>query len=289
MSSGGRTPATVRPTFRSLRWWRVHGRESRRARPPPRSRRAWRGPSEIDLEPVDFGVVVKTLMNNVTDNLMARGETSHGDSVAWRGVRCGPPRADGGRALLDTADRRGAGFSVLVTVTKAGHGAPVPVERRRAAGRRHPTWPLDIETVLDRGHRCCSHGHFEPAPQADSPGCSASGIIRINPAARSRCTAAFQLPGRDYRGELCPPPAAGPGRGPQVRASSRGVQRQLPVRPVRAGAPRKCPGPPGICSHSPRRRPQLAGAGSPARSCSVARASVSTSTARGAGGSHRLR
>src|SRR4029079_19594912 len=71
---------------------------------------------EIDLEPVD-SVAVLTLMNNVTDSLMAdQGPARRADPArrAWRPLSM----MHEGRALDGLIAEHG--FSVLVTVTKAG-------------------------------------------------------------------------------------------------------------------------------------------------------------------------
>jgi 7,8-dihydropterin-6-yl-methyl-4-(beta-D-ribofuranosyl)aminobenzene 5'-phosphate synthase len=123
---------------------------------------------EIVVEPVD-SVVVTTLMDNVTDTTMP----DHGP--AWRPGRGGGPRR--AAALMEDGHVPDVllaehGFSVLVTVTKAGRehrflfdAGTSPdgvVENMRRLG----VDPGSIEAIV------CSHGHFDHTTGLD-------GLIRV--------------------------------------------------------------------------------------------------------------
>ena len=112
---------------------------------------------EIDLEPVD-SVTVVTLMDNVTDNLMA----DHGPA------RRADPTRSPRRPLAMMADGQVPdsliaehGFSVLVTVTKAGRehrflfDAGTSPDGVTENMRRLDIDPYSIEAIV------CSHGHFD--------------------------------------------------------------------------------------------------------------------------------
>ena len=112
---------------------------------------------EIDLEPVD-SVVVLTLMDNVTDNLMADHGPAH---------RADPARSPW-RPLAMMAEGRTPdgliaehGFSLLVTVTKAGQEHRFLFDAGTSPdGVMRNMHHLDIdpgciEAVI------CSHGHFD--------------------------------------------------------------------------------------------------------------------------------
>jgi 7,8-dihydropterin-6-yl-methyl-4-(beta-D-ribofuranosyl)aminobenzene 5'-phosphate synthase len=122
---------------------------------------------EIDLEPVD-SVTVVTLMDNVTDNLMA----DHGPA------RRADPTRSPRRPLAMMADGQVPdsliaehGFSVLVTVTKAGRehrflfDAGTSPDGVTENMRRLDIDPYSIEAIV------CSHGHFDHTTGID-------GLIR---------------------------------------------------------------------------------------------------------------
>jgi 7,8-dihydropterin-6-yl-methyl-4-(beta-D-ribofuranosyl)aminobenzene 5'-phosphate synthase len=122
---------------------------------------------EIDLEPVD-SVVVTTLMDNLTDNLMA----DHGP--ARRAVLgSGPTRAAGLMTQGQVPDALIAehGFSVLVTVTKGGREYRFLFDAGTSPDgvienmRRLDIDPSSIEVIV------CSHGHFDHTTGLD-------GLIR---------------------------------------------------------------------------------------------------------------
>jgi len=112
---------------------------------------------EIDLEPVD-GVVVTTLMDNVTDNLM----TNQGPArrVGIGGLPCRPSAVMTGGEVPDALIAE-HGFSVLVTVTKAGQvhrflfDAGTSPDGVTENMRRLGVDPSSIEAIV------CSHGHFD--------------------------------------------------------------------------------------------------------------------------------
>ncbi len=121
----------------------------------------------IDLEPVD-SVVVTTLMDNVTDNLMAD------QGPARRAVfGSGPSRPSALMAGRQVPDALIAehGFSVLVTVTKAGRehrflfDAGTSPDGVTENMRRLDIDPSSIEAIV------CSHGHFDHTTGID-------GLIR---------------------------------------------------------------------------------------------------------------
>ena len=122
---------------------------------------------EIDLEPVD-SVVVVTLMDNSTDSLMAdQGPARRADP--WRGPRRPAARmADGHVPDVLIAEH---GFSVLVTVTKAGRehrflfDAGTSPDGVTENMRRLDIDPSSIEAIV------CSHGHFDHTTGID-------GLIR---------------------------------------------------------------------------------------------------------------
>jgi 7,8-dihydropterin-6-yl-methyl-4-(beta-D-ribofuranosyl)aminobenzene 5'-phosphate synthase len=112
---------------------------------------------EIDLEPVDE-VVVTTLMDNVTDNLM----TNQGPArrVGIGGVPRRPSAVMTGGEVSDALIAE-HGFSVLVTVTKAGQvhrflfDAGTSPDGVTENMRRLGVDPSSIEAIV------CSHGHFD--------------------------------------------------------------------------------------------------------------------------------
>jgi 7,8-dihydropterin-6-yl-methyl-4-(beta-D-ribofuranosyl)aminobenzene 5'-phosphate synthase len=112
---------------------------------------------EIDLEPVDE-VVVTTLMDNVTDNLM----TNQGPArrVGIGGVPRRPSAVMTGGEVPDALIAE-HGFSVLVTVTKAGQvhrflfDAGTSPDGVTENMRRLGLDPSSIEAIV------CSHGHFD--------------------------------------------------------------------------------------------------------------------------------
>ncbi len=123
---------------------------------------------EIDLEPVD-SVVVTTLMDNVTDSLMT--DTGPARRPAFGS---GPLRPS---ALMETGQAPDAliaehGFSVLVTVTKAGHehrflfDAGTSPDGVTENMRRLGIDPSSIEAIV------CSHGHWDHTTGLD-------GLIRV--------------------------------------------------------------------------------------------------------------
>jgi 7,8-dihydropterin-6-yl-methyl-4-(beta-D-ribofuranosyl)aminobenzene 5'-phosphate synthase len=122
---------------------------------------------EIDLEPVD-SVVVTTLMDNVTDGLM----TDQGPARRYV-FGSGPRRASATMTGGQVPDGLIAehGFSVLITVTKAGREhrflfdtgtSPDGVTENM---RRLDIDPSSIEAIV------CSHGHFDHTTGLD-------GLIR---------------------------------------------------------------------------------------------------------------
>ena len=122
---------------------------------------------EIDLEPVDE-VVVTTLMDNATDGLM----TDQGPARRF-GLGRGPRRPSATTVDGQVPDALIAehGFSVLVTITKAGHehrflfdagASPDGVTENM---RRLGLDPSSIEAIV------CSHGHFDHTSGID-------GLIR---------------------------------------------------------------------------------------------------------------
>jgi 7,8-dihydropterin-6-yl-methyl-4-(beta-D-ribofuranosyl)aminobenzene 5'-phosphate synthase len=151
---------------------------------------------EIELEPVD-SVVVTTLMDNLTDSLMAD------QGPARRpGLGSGPRRASATMTGGQVPDGLIAehGFSALITVTKAGRehrflfdtgASPDGVTENM---RRLDIDPSSIEAIV------CSHGHFDHTSGLD-------GLIRaigqvnmpvlIHPHFWRRRR--LQLPGREPR------------------------------------------------------------------------------------------
>jgi 7,8-dihydropterin-6-yl-methyl-4-(beta-D-ribofuranosyl)aminobenzene 5'-phosphate synthase len=123
---------------------------------------------EIDLEPVDE-VVVTTLMDNVTDALM----TDQGPAQRI-GLGRGPRRPSATTVDGQVPDALIAehGFSVLVTVTKAGHehrflfDAGTSPDGVTENMRRLGIDPSSIEAIV------CSHGHFDHTAGID-------GLIRV--------------------------------------------------------------------------------------------------------------
>src|SRR5690242_700718 len=122
---------------------------------------------EIDLEPVD-SVVVTTLIDNVTDALM----TDQGPARRFP-FGGGPPRPS---PLMQAAQDPDAliaehGYSVLVTVTKAGHEHRFLFDAGTSPDgvvenmRRLDIDPGSIEAIV------CSHGHFDHTTGLD-------GLIR---------------------------------------------------------------------------------------------------------------
>jgi 7,8-dihydropterin-6-yl-methyl-4-(beta-D-ribofuranosyl)aminobenzene 5'-phosphate synthase len=151
---------------------------------------------EIDLEPVD-SVVVTTLMDNVTDNLMA----DQGPARRY-GIGSGPWRPSAVMVDEQVPDALIAehGFSVLVTVTKAGREHRFLFDAGTSPDgvienmRRLDIDPSSIEAIV------CSHGHFDHTTGLD-------GLIRglgqvnmpvlIHPHFWRRRR--LQLPGREPR------------------------------------------------------------------------------------------
>jgi len=122
---------------------------------------------EIDLEPVD-SVVVTTLMDNVTDLTMAS------QGLARRiGIGSGPWRPSAVMADEQVPDALIAehGYSVLVTVTKAGQEHRFLFDAGTSPDgvvenmRRLDIDPSSIEAIV------CSHGHFDHTTGLD-------GLIR---------------------------------------------------------------------------------------------------------------
>jgi 7,8-dihydropterin-6-yl-methyl-4-(beta-D-ribofuranosyl)aminobenzene 5'-phosphate synthase len=151
---------------------------------------------QIDLEPVD-SVVVTTLMDNLTDSLMA------GQGPARRvALGSGPLRPSALMVDRQVPDALIAehGFSVLVTVTKAGRehrflfDAGTSPDGVTENMRRLDIDPSSIEAIV------CSHGHFDHTTGID-------GLIRalgqvnmpvlIHPHFWRRRR--LQLPGREPR------------------------------------------------------------------------------------------
>jgi 7,8-dihydropterin-6-yl-methyl-4-(beta-D-ribofuranosyl)aminobenzene 5'-phosphate synthase len=151
---------------------------------------------EIDLEPVD-SVAVLTLMDNVTDSLMAdQGPARRADPARspWRPLAM---MAEGRTPDGLIAEH---GFSVLVTVTKAGQehrflfDAGTSPDGVTENMRRLDIDPYSIEAIV------CSHGHFDHTTGID-------GLIRavgrlnlpvlIHPHFWRRRR--LQLPGREPR------------------------------------------------------------------------------------------
>ena len=150
----------------------------------------------IDLEPVD-SVVVTTLMDNVTDNLMAD------QGPARRAVfGSGPSRPSALMAGRQVPDALIAehGFSVLVTVTKAGRehrflfDAGTSPDGVTENMRRLDIDPSSIEAIV------CSHGHFDHTTGIDgliSALGQANLPVLIHPHFWRRRR--LQLPGREPR------------------------------------------------------------------------------------------
>jgi 7,8-dihydropterin-6-yl-methyl-4-(beta-D-ribofuranosyl)aminobenzene 5'-phosphate synthase len=112
---------------------------------------------EIDLEPVD-SVTVVTLMDNVTDVLMTdQGPARRADPARspWR------PLAMMTEGRVPDALIAEHGFSVLVTVTKAGQEHRFLFDAGTSPDgvienmRRLDVDPYSIEAIV------CSHGHFD--------------------------------------------------------------------------------------------------------------------------------
>jgi 7,8-dihydropterin-6-yl-methyl-4-(beta-D-ribofuranosyl)aminobenzene 5'-phosphate synthase len=122
---------------------------------------------EIDLEPVDE-VVVTTLMDNVTDNLMPNQGPAR--RVGMGGVPRRPSAMMTGGEVPDALIAE-HGFSVLVTVTKAGQvhrflfDAGTSPDGVTENMRRLGVDPSSIEAIV------CSHGHFDHTTGID-------GLIR---------------------------------------------------------------------------------------------------------------
>jgi 7,8-dihydropterin-6-yl-methyl-4-(beta-D-ribofuranosyl)aminobenzene 5'-phosphate synthase len=151
---------------------------------------------EVDLEPVD-SVVVTTLMDNLTDNLMAdRGPARRA------ALGSGPQRPSAVMAGGQVPDALIAehGFSMLVTVTRGGaehrflFDAGTSPDGVTENMRRLDIDPSSIEVIV------CSHGHFDHTTGID-------GLIRalrpvnmpvlIHPHFWRRRR--LQLPGREPR------------------------------------------------------------------------------------------
>ncbi len=122
---------------------------------------------EIDLEPVD-SVVVTTLMDNLTDSLMASQGPARRPSLGTGPWRPAAVMADGQAPDSLIAEH---GFSALVTVTKSGQEHrflfDVGASPDGVAGnmRRLDIDPASIEAIV------CSHGHFDHTTGLD-------GVIR---------------------------------------------------------------------------------------------------------------
>jgi 7,8-dihydropterin-6-yl-methyl-4-(beta-D-ribofuranosyl)aminobenzene 5'-phosphate synthase len=123
---------------------------------------------EIDLEPVD-SVVVTTLMDNVTDLLMTDQGPARRPGLGGGRRRQAPLMAGGEVPDALIAEH---GFSVLVTVTKAGREHRFLFDAGTSPGgvvenmRRLDIDPGSIEAIV------CSHGHFDHTTGID-------GLIRV--------------------------------------------------------------------------------------------------------------
>lgn len=112
---------------------------------------------EIDLEPVD-SVVVTTLMDNLTDVFMPDQGPARRVGPGDGPMRPSATMADGQVPDALTAEH---GFSVLVTVTKAGRehrflfDAGISPDGVAENMRRLDIDPGSIEAIV------CSHGHFD--------------------------------------------------------------------------------------------------------------------------------
>ena len=122
---------------------------------------------EIDLEPVD-SVVVTTLMDNVTDNLMPDQGPARRAGIGRGPWRPAAVMEDGQAPDALIAEH---GFSALVTVTKAGRehrflfDAGTSPDGITENMRRLDIDPASIEAIV------CSHGHFDHTTGID-------GLIR---------------------------------------------------------------------------------------------------------------
>jgi 7,8-dihydropterin-6-yl-methyl-4-(beta-D-ribofuranosyl)aminobenzene 5'-phosphate synthase len=121
----------------------------------------------INLEPVD-AVVVTTLMDNVTDIFMPDQGPARRAGVGQGPYRASPVMQDQQVPEALIAEH---GFSVLVTVTKAGHDHAFLFDAGTSPDgvtenmRRLEVDPSSIEAIV------CSHGHFDHTTGID-------GLIR---------------------------------------------------------------------------------------------------------------
>jgi 7,8-dihydropterin-6-yl-methyl-4-(beta-D-ribofuranosyl)aminobenzene 5'-phosphate synthase len=123
---------------------------------------------QIDLEPVD-SVVVTTLMDNLTDVFMPDQGPAHRTGV---GTVPGRPSAVMTEGQVPDSLVAEHGFSVLVTVTKAGRehrflfDTGVSPDGVTENMRRLDIDPGSVEAIV------CSHGHFDHTAGLD-------GLIRV--------------------------------------------------------------------------------------------------------------
>jgi 7,8-dihydropterin-6-yl-methyl-4-(beta-D-ribofuranosyl)aminobenzene 5'-phosphate synthase len=138
------------------------------ARQPPAVLHDFEPDVEIELDPVD-AVVVTTLMDNVTDVLMPDQGPARRAQVGRGPSRPAAVMEDGQAPDALIAEH---GFSVLVTVTKAGRehrflfDAGTSPDGVTENMRRLDVDPGSIEAIV------CSHGHFDHTTGLD-------GLIRV--------------------------------------------------------------------------------------------------------------
>jgi 7,8-dihydropterin-6-yl-methyl-4-(beta-D-ribofuranosyl)aminobenzene 5'-phosphate synthase len=138
------------------------------ARQPPAVLHDFEPDVEIELDPVD-AVVVTTLMDNVTDMFMPDQGPARRAQVGRGPSRPAAVMEDGQAPDALIAEH---GFSVLVTVTKAGHehrflfDAGTTPDGVTENMRRLDVDPGSIEAIV------CSHGHFDHTTGLD-------GLIRV--------------------------------------------------------------------------------------------------------------
>jgi 7,8-dihydropterin-6-yl-methyl-4-(beta-D-ribofuranosyl)aminobenzene 5'-phosphate synthase len=138
------------------------------ARQPPPVRHDFEPAVEIELDPVD-AVVVTTLMDNVTDSLMPDQGPARRPVLGQGPRRPSAVMEDGQAPDALIAEH---GFSVLVTVTKAGRehrflfDAGTSPDGVTENLRRLGIDPGSIEAIV------CSHGHFDHTTGLD-------GLIRV--------------------------------------------------------------------------------------------------------------
>jgi 7,8-dihydropterin-6-yl-methyl-4-(beta-D-ribofuranosyl)aminobenzene 5'-phosphate synthase len=149
---------------------------------------------EIDLEPVD-SVVVTTLMDNVTDALMPDQGPARRVKLGSGVSRPVATMVDGSAPDALIAEH---GFSVLVTVTKAGQEHRFLFDAGTSPDgvvenmRRLEIDPASIEAIV------CSHGHFDHTTGLDGLGraLGRAGLpVLIHPHFWRRRR--IMLPGRD--------------------------------------------------------------------------------------------